>query len=86
MGKIEKRAGTLEEFRRDKIEKTIRMAGATEPIARETAQAVEARFTERLQGQQAVPTNEIRTSVLEELRRRDTTVAQAYEEHKKHQH
>lgn len=86
LGKVQKRAGTQEEFQREKIERAVRMAGAAEPVAMETARAVETRFRDRLQGETAVPTHEIRMSVLDELRRRDSKTARAFEEHTKHQH
>lgn len=82
MSKVRKRAGTLEEFEREKIETAIQRAGASEQTARETAQVVEAQFREKLQREAAIPTSEIRTSVLDELRRNNATVAQAFEEYK----
>lgn len=82
MSKVRKRAGTLEEFEREKIETAIQRAGATEQTARETAQAVETRFREKLQRETAIPSSEIRTSVLDELKRSNATVAQAFEEYK----
>jgi transcriptional regulator NrdR family protein len=82
LGKVRKRAGNLEEFEREKIETAVQRAGATEQTARETAQAVETRFREKLQREAAIPTSEIRTSVLDELRRSNVTVAQAFEEYK----
>ncbi len=86
MGRVQKRAGALEEFKRNKIEAAVQRAGANERTARETAEAIENRFRERLQREANVPTHEIRMSVIEELRQRDAAAAKAFEEHKEHQH
>ncbi len=82
MGKVRKKAGNLENFEREKIETAVQRAGATEQTARETARAVETRFLNKLQQEAAIPTSEIRTSVLDELRRSNATVAQAFEEYR----
>lgn len=68
---LNKRTGTQEEFNRTKLEESIKRAGATEETAREIAPRIDPTTVNT--------TEEIRTRVVEELRKTDATIAERYE-------
>ncbi len=68
---LNKRTGTQEEFNRPKLEESIKRAGATEETAREIAPRIDPTTVNT--------TEEIRTRVVEELRKTDATIAERYE-------
>ncbi len=68
---LNKRTGTQEEFNKAKLEESITRAGATEEAAREIASRVDPTTVNT--------TEEIRTRVVEELRKTDAAIAERYE-------
>lgn len=72
MGNVMKIDGRTENFDRAKIERSIRLAGADENVAKEIANIIP--------DVAAPTTNGIREIVTEELRKRDADAAKRYEE------
>ncbi len=68
---LNKRTGTQEEFNKAKLEESVTRAGATEEAAREIASRIDPTTMNT--------TEEIRTRVVEELRKTDATIAERYE-------
>jgi hypothetical protein len=68
---LNKRTGTQEEFNKTKLEESIIRAGAAEEAAREIATRIDPTTMNT--------TEEIRTRVVEELRKTDATIAERYE-------
>ncbi len=68
---LNKRTGTQEEFDGAKLEESITRAGATEEMAREIASRIDPTTVNT--------TEEIRTRVVEELRKTDAAIAERYE-------
>ena len=68
---LNKRTGTQEEFNKTKLEESIKRAGATEETARGIAPRIDPTTVNT--------TEEIRTRVVEELRKTDAAIAERYE-------
>jgi hypothetical protein len=68
---ITKRSGRTEEFRRGKLERSLRAAGASDQVIRE--------IVSELSHRPGVSTEELRTQVLSQLRGRDPASAHRYE-------
>lgn len=78
---VGKKDGGIEAFKAVKIFRSVRLAGATDETARHTAAVVEGKLHQ--QGQPRVTSSQIRAFVLEELRRTNPHVADAFETYKK---
>ena len=68
---LNKRTGTQEEFNKAKLEESVTRAGATEEAAREIASRIDPATVNT--------TDEVRTRVIEELRKTDAAIAERYE-------
>ena len=68
---VVKRSGKVEPFDREKLERSLRAAGAPDPDAREVVHALIYR--------RRMSTRELRAQVISELRRWDPVIAQRYE-------
>ena len=71
MPKLKKRKGHEEEFDRNKLEQSLKKAGAKEETIRRVAEAIKPR--------EGMTTAEMRTNVINELKRRDPEAAKRYE-------
>jgi hypothetical protein len=68
--KIKKRSGELEDFDRNKLQRSVLNAGASEEVAR--------RISERVQPTEGLSTDDLRRRVAEELLRESPTLSGAY--------
>ncbi len=75
MPKVKKRSGKEEEFDRKKIERSMKAAGANENTARKVAEGIKHR--------EGMPTSEVRSHVIAELKRHEPEAARRYETHRK---
>lgn len=78
---VRKKDGRTEDFAVVKIFRSIRLAGATDEVARHVAAVVEGRLHQ--QNQHKVASTQIRAFVLEELRKTNPHAAEAFETYKK---
>lgn len=75
MPKLKKRKGHEEEFDRNKLEKSLKKAGAKDETIRKVAEAIKTR--------EGMTTAEMRTNVINELKRHDPEAAKRYENFRK---
>lgn len=68
--RIQKRTGELEDFSRQKLEESLKRAGASADVAK--------RVSERIDPSEGQTTAELRRKVAEELRRENATLSVAY--------
>lgn len=75
MTKIKKRSGNKQEFKREKLRRSIKKAGAKEEMAKKVARKIEPN--------EGMPTSKIRRKVAKELENHDKKLAKAYKDYKK---
>jgi hypothetical protein len=75
---IKKRSGKEEEFRKDKIEKSMRNAG----ISQETAQKV----TTGINHHEGITTSEVRNRIIGGIKNQEPQAAKRYESHPRKKH
>jgi len=75
MTKIKKRSGRKEEFKREKLQRSIKKAGAKEDTARKVAR--------KITPNEGMATSEIKRKVATELENHDKKLAKSYKDYKK---
>lgn len=77
MIELKKRTGETQKFDLNKLEKSIRAAGVDQPTSHEIAS--------RIKPKEGWSTQEVRSQVVNELKRKDPEAAERYELHKREQ-